>query len=86
MLFAQGARELTKTYAPKDATLRELLDESHNAILESMCNGDYSTTVIVRKFVPRDVRRAYKKEMKKELGYRLSCDWDDRASIIRIRW
>lgn len=52
MLFAQGARKLTGTYAPKDATLRELLDESHNAILESMCNGDYSTTVIVRKFCP----------------------------------
>lgn len=86
MLFAQDARKLTETYASKDATLRELLDKSHNAILESMCNGDYSTIVIVRKFVPRDVRKAYKLKMKKELGYRVSCDWDDRVSIVHIRW
>lgn len=86
MLFAQGARKLTETYAPKDATLRELLDKSHNAILESMCNGDYSTTVIIRRFVPRDVRKEYKLKMKKELGYRLSYDWDELGSIIHIWW
>lgn len=86
MLFAKGARKLTETYAPKNATLRELLDKSHDAILESMCNGDYSAIVTVRKFVPRDVRKEYKLKMKKELGYRLSCDWDDRVNIIHIYW
>lgn len=85
MLFAKGARMLTEDHHPKDATLRELLDNSHNAILESTCNGDYSTFVIARKFVPRDIRKEYKHKMK-ELGYRVSCDWDDRASIIHIRW
>ena len=71
---------------PKDATVRELLEETHRAIAQAVENGEYSTVVIIRHFVPRDVRRAYKKKMKKELGYRLFCDWDDRASIITVRW
>lgn len=86
MLFANGARMLTEDHRPKDATLEELLDETHDAILQAVKNGEYSTTVIIRRFVPRDVRKEYKRKMKKELGYRLSCDWDDWASIIHIRW
>lgn len=85
MLFAKGARMLAEDNRPKDVTLRELLDETHNAILQAVENGEYSTVLIIQRFVPRDVRKEYKQEMKK-LGYRLSCDWDDRASIIHIRW
>lgn len=86
MLFAKGARMLTEDNHPKDVTLRELLDETHNAILQAVENGEYSTVVIIRRFVPRDVRKAYKLKIKKELGYRVSCDWDDLGSIIHIRW
>lgn len=86
MLFAEDARMLTKDRRPKDATLRELLDETHSCILQAVENGEYSAAIIIWRFVPRDVRKEYKQEMKKELGYRVSCDWDDRASIIRIRW
>lgn len=85
MLFAKGARMLAEDNRPKDVTLRELLDETHNAILQAVENGEYSTVLIIQRFIPRDVRKEYKQEMKK-LGYRLSCDWDDRASIIHIRW
>lgn len=86
MLFAEDARMLTEDRRPKDATLRELLDETHSCILQAVENGEYSAAIIIWRFVPRDVRKEYKQEMKKELGYRVSCDWDDRASIIRIRW
>lgn len=86
MLFAKGARMLAEGNRPKDVTLRELLDETHRLILQAVENGEYSAVVIIRRFVPRDVRKEYKLKMKKELGYRLSCDWDDRASIIHIRW
>ena len=86
MLFAKSARMLTDDNRPKDATLQELLNETHCSISQAVENGDYSTAVIIRRFVPRDVRKAYKLKMKKELGYRLSCDWDDRVSIIHIRW
>ena len=86
MWYAKGARMITEDSHPKDVTLRELLDETHRAISQAAENGEYSTVVIIRHFVPRDVRKEYKREMKKELGYRLSCDWDDRASIITIRW
>ena len=85
MLYASGARIIAEDNRPKDATLRELLDETDNAILQAIGNGDYSTTVIIQRFVPRGVRKTYKSEMKK-LGYRVSCDWDDWASIIHIRW
>ena len=86
MLFAKGARMLTEDNHPKDATLRELLDETHRSISQAVEDGEYSTVVIIRRFVPRDVRKAYKLKMKKELGYRLFCDWDDRVSLITIRW
>lgn len=85
MLFAEDARMLTEDHRPKDATLRELLDETQSCILQAVENGEYSADIIIWRFVPRDVRKEYKREMKK-LGYRLSCDWDDTASIIRIRW
>lgn len=86
MLYANGARMLAEGNRPKDATLRELLDETDNCILRAVEDGEYSTTVIIQRFIPRDVRKEYKLKMKKELGYRLSCDWDDEASIIHIRW
>lgn len=86
MLYANGARMLAEGNRPKDVTLRELLDETHRLILQAVENGEYSTVVIIRRFVPRDVRKEYKLKMKKELGYRLSCDWDDLGSIIHIRW
>lgn len=86
MLYAKGARMLTEDNRPKDATLRELLDETHRSISQAVESGEYSTIIIIRRFVPRDVRKAYKLKMKKELGYRLSCDWDDRVSIIHLRW
>ena len=86
MWYAKGARMLTEDNRPKDATLRELLDETHRSISQAVDDGEYSTAVIIRRFVPKDVRKAYKLKMKKELGYRLSCDWDDRVSIIHIRW
>lgn len=85
MLYANGARMLAEDNRPKDVTLRELLDETHRLILQAVDNGEYSTVLIIRRFVPRDVRKEYKQEMKK-LGYRVSCDWDDRVSIIHIRW
>lgn len=86
MLFAKKARMLTKDHRPADATLQELLDETHKCILQAIEDGEYSTAVIVRRFVPKDVRMKYKLKMKNKLGYRLSCDWDDVASIIHIRW
>ena len=85
MLFAEEARMLTEDHRPKDATLEELLDETHDAIWQAVENGEYSTVVLIQRFVPRDVRKEYKREMKK-LGYRLSYDWDDLGSIIHIRW
>ena len=84
MLFAEDARMLTEDYRPKNATLRELLDETRTCILQAVENGEYSAIIIIWRFVPRDVRKEYKQEMKK-LGYQVSCEWDDRASIIRIR-
>lgn len=86
MLFAEDARMLTENRRPKNATLRELLDETHSCILQAVENGEYSAVIIIWRFVPRDVRKTYKLEMKKELGYRVSCDWDDVASIIHVRW
>lgn len=86
MLFAKDARMLTEGNRPRDATLQELLDETHSCILRAVDNGEYSAVVIIRHFVPRDVRKAYQLKIKKELGYRVSCDWGDWASIIRIRW
>jgi hypothetical protein len=86
MLFAEEARMLTEDHRPKDATLEELLDETHDAIWQAVENGEYSTAVIIRRFVPRDVRKEYKLKMKKELGYRLSYDWDELGSIIHIWW
>lgn len=83
MLFAKDARMLTEDHRPKDATLEDLLNETHDAIWRAVENGEYSAVVIIQRFIPRDVRRDYKQKMKNELGYRLSCDW---ASIIRIRW
>lgn len=86
MLTAKDARMLTENRHPKNATLRELLDETHSCILQAVENGEYSAVIIIWRFVPRDVRKTYKLEMKKELGYRVSCDWDDVASIIHVRW
>ena len=86
MLFAEDARMLTEDRRPKDATLRELLDETQTCILQAVENGEYSADIIIWRFVPRDVRKEYKRKMKNKLGYRLSCNWDDRGSIIRIRW
>lgn len=86
MWYAKSARMLTEDNHPKDVTLRELLDETHRSISQAVENGEYSTVVIFRDFIPRDIRKAYKTKMKKELGYRLFCDWDDRASIIKIGW
>lgn len=85
MLFAKDARALTEDHRPTDATLEELLNETHDAIWQAVDNGEYSTVLIIRRFVPRDVRKEYKQEMKK-LGYRLSCDWDELGSIIHIWW
>lgn len=86
MLFAKDARMLTEDHRPKDATLQELLDETRTCISQAVENGEYSTVVIIQRFVPRDVRKEYKREMKK-LGYRVSCDWYDTASsIVHIRW
>lgn len=86
MLFAKDARMLTEENRPKDVTLQELLDETHDAILQAVEGGEYSATVTIRDFIPKDVRKGYKHKMKK-LGYRVFCDWDDYwASIIRIRW
>ena len=86
MLFAKDARMLTGDCRPEDATLRELLDETQTCILQAVENGEYSADIIIWRFVPRNVRKEYKQKMKNELGYRLSCNWDDRGSIIRIRW
>lgn len=85
MLFAKDARMLADEKRPKDVTLQELLDETHNDILQAVESGEYSATVIIRDFIPRDIRKEYKHKMK-ELGYRVSCDWDDVASIIYISW
>lgn len=85
MLFAKDARMLTEDHRPKDATLEELLDETQTCISQAVENGEYSAVLIIWRFVPRDVRKEYKREMKK-LGYRLSYDWDDLGSIIHIRW
>lgn len=85
MLFAEDARMLTEDHRPKDATLEELLDETQTCISQAVENGEYSAVLIIWRFVPRDVRKEYKREMKK-LGYRLSYDWDDLGSIIHIRW
>ena len=85
MLFAKDARMLTEDHRPKDATLRELLDETQTCILQAVENGEYSAIIIIWRFVPRDVRKEYKRSIK-ELGYRVSCDWDNRASIIHIKW
>lgn len=86
MLFAENARMLTGDRRPDDATLQELLDETRSCISQAIENGEYSAIIIIWRFVPRDVRKAYKLKMKKELGYRVSCDWDDLGSIIHIRW
>ena len=86
MWYAKGARMMTEDNHPKDVTLRGLLDETHRSISQAVEDGEYSTVVIIRCFVPRDVRKEYKRKMKKELGYRLFCDWDDRVSLIIIRW
>lgn len=86
MLFAKDARMLTEDHRPKDATLEELLDETHDAIWQAVENGEYSATIIIWRFVPRDVRKEYKRKMKNELGYRLSYDWDELGSIIHIWW
>lgn len=86
MLFAEDARMLTEDHRPKDATLQELLEETHSCILQAVENGEYSATIIIWRFVPSDVRREYKWKMKNELGYRLFYDWDDLGSIIHIRW
>ena len=83
MLFAKDARMLAEDNRPKDVTLRELLDETQTCILQAIKNGEYSAVLIIQRFVPRDVRKDYKRKMKNELGYRLSCDWEN---IIRIRW
>lgn len=69
MLFAKGARMMAEDNKPKDATLRELLDETHNAILQAVGNGEYSTSVIIRRFVPREVRKEYKQKMRPELPW-----------------
>ena len=60
---------LTKDRRPENATLRELLDETRSCISQAIENGEYSATIIIWRFVPRDVRKAYKLKMKKELGY-----------------
>lgn len=87
MLYAHGARMMAEKYAEKKAaTVRDLCEKSHCEILSAMNQGEFNATVVWYGFVPRDVRKAYKLKMKKELGYRVSCDWDDRASIIHIRW
>lgn len=86
MLFAENARMLTGDRRPDDATLQELLDETRSCISQAIENGEYSAIIIIWRFVPRDVRKAYKLKMKKELGYRVSCDWDDLGSIIHVRW
>lgn len=85
MLFAKDARMLADEKRPKDVTLQELLDETHNTILQAVESGEYSTAVIIRDFIPRDIRKEYKHQMKK-LGYQVSCDWDDVASIIYVSW
>lgn len=85
-MFAEDARILAGGRRPKDATLEELLDETHSCILQAVKNGEYSAVLIIQRFVPGDVRKDYKRKMKNELGYRLSCDWGDWANIIRIRW
>lgn len=85
MLYAKDARILADEKRPKDVTLQELLDETHDAILQAVESWEYSATVTIRDFIPKDVRKGYKHKMK-ELGYRVSCDWDDWASIIHVRW
>ena len=86
MLYASDARMMAEKYAEKKAaTVRDLCEESHCEILSAMEQGEFSATVVWYGSVPREVRKEYKREMKK-LGYRLSCDWDNWASIIHIRW
>lgn len=86
MLFAKKARMLAKENRPKDATLQELLEETRTCISQAVEDGEYSTVVIIRRFTPKDVRMKYKLKMRNKLGYRLCCEWDDKASIIHIRW
>ena len=86
MLYASGARMMAEKYAEKKAaTIRDLCEKSHCEILSAMNQGEFNATVVWYGFIPRDVRKEYKQEMKK-LGYRVSCDCDDTASIIYIRW
>lgn len=86
MLYANGARMMAEKYAEKKAaTVRDLCEKSHCEILSAITQGEFNATVVWYGFVPREVRKEYKQEMKK-LGYRLSCDWDDVASIIHVRW
>lgn len=88
MLFASTARKEADKYQKENntATIWELRHLTNEAVTRAAQVGEYHAKVICYRYVPRELRKEYKRLMK-ELGYRVSCDWDDYwASIIHIRW
>lgn len=87
MLFAKDARKKADRWQEENntATIGELRRLTDEAVTRAAEVGEYHAKVICSRHVPRELRKEYKRSMK-ELGYRVSCDWDDWASIIHIRW
>ena len=87
MLFASEARKKANKYQEENntATIWELRRLTNEAVTQAANIGEYHAKAICYRYVPRELRKEYKRLMK-ELGYRVSCDWDDQASIIHIRW
>lgn len=88
MLFAKDARKKAEQWQEENntASLWELRHLTNEAVTQAAQVGEYHAKVICYRHVPRELRKEYKRLMK-ELGYRVSCDWDDYwASIIHIRW
>lgn len=87
MLFASDARKKADQWQEENntATIEELRHLTNEAVTQAVQVGEYRTKVFCYRYVPRELRKEYKRLMK-ELGYRVSCDWDDWVSIIYIRW
>lgn len=84
MLTAKEAREKTLENIPQRPFF-EVLNDLERDVNKAAERGEFSCTSVIYQKLSRDQRRFLKLYFK-NAGYSIGADWDDRASIIRIRW
>ena len=84
MLTAKEAREKTLENIPQRPFF-EVVNDLERAVNKAAGRGEFSCTSVIYQKLTRDQRRFLKLHFE-NAGYSIGADWDDRASIVRIRW